>query len=136
MSIESRSITGFGGVRYHPSPLHRNDEEALKETLKEVVRCAELDYTWEPAFLRDSGFLARQSCLEDEKKRMTLEYLISQYGYVALFIGVFLEGETILILAGFAAHLGHLKSRLGHTGRLCRESGRGSILLFSRTGEG
>ena len=39
---------------------------------------------------------------------MTLEYLVSQYGYAALFIGVFLEGETILILAGFAAHLGHL----------------------------
>ena len=39
---------------------------------------------------------------------MTLEYLIAQYGYVALFIGVFLEGETVLIAAGFAAHLGHL----------------------------
>ncbi len=39
---------------------------------------------------------------------MTLEYLISHYGYVALFIGVFLEGETVLIAAGFAAHLGHL----------------------------
>ena len=39
---------------------------------------------------------------------MTLEYLISHYGYVALFVGVFLEGETILILAGIAAHLGHL----------------------------
>ena len=39
---------------------------------------------------------------------MTLEYLISQYGYIALFIGVFIEGETILIAAGFAARLGHL----------------------------
>jgi membrane protein DedA with SNARE-associated domain len=39
---------------------------------------------------------------------MALEYLISQYGYIALFVGVFLEGETILIAAGFAAHLGHL----------------------------
>jgi membrane protein DedA with SNARE-associated domain len=39
---------------------------------------------------------------------MTLEYLVSHYGYVALFIGVFLEGETLLILAGIAAHLGHL----------------------------
>ena len=39
---------------------------------------------------------------------MTFEYLISHYGYVALFIGVFLEGETVLIAAGFAAHLGHL----------------------------
>ena len=39
---------------------------------------------------------------------MTLEYLISHYGYIALFIGVFLEGETVLIAAGFAARLGHL----------------------------
>ncbi|MFP5260195.1 MAG: DedA family protein [Acidobacteriota bacterium] len=29
--------------------------------------------------------------------------LIAQYGYLALFIGTFLEGETILLLAGFAA---------------------------------
>jgi membrane protein DedA with SNARE-associated domain len=39
---------------------------------------------------------------------MPLEYMVSQYGYIALFIGVFLEGETILILAGIAAHLGDL----------------------------
>ena len=29
--------------------------------------------------------------------------LIAQYGYLALFVGTFLEGETILLLAGFAA---------------------------------
>jgi membrane protein DedA with SNARE-associated domain len=40
---------------------------------------------------------------------MTLEYLISHYGYVALVIGTFLEGESILIVAGFAVHLGYLK---------------------------
>jgi membrane protein DedA with SNARE-associated domain len=39
---------------------------------------------------------------------MTLDYLVSHYGYVALFVGVFLEGETILILAGIAAHIGDL----------------------------
>jgi membrane protein DedA with SNARE-associated domain len=39
---------------------------------------------------------------------MSLEHLVSQYGYAALLIGVFLEGETILIVAGIAAHLGHL----------------------------
>ena len=39
---------------------------------------------------------------------MTLGYFVSHYGYVTLFIGVFLEGETFLIAAGFAAHLGHL----------------------------
>jgi len=39
---------------------------------------------------------------------MTFGYFVSHCGYVALFIGVFLEGETVLIAAGFAAHLGHL----------------------------
>lgn len=37
---------------------------------------------------------------------MSIEFmkeLIAQYGYLALFIGTFLEGETILLLAGFAA---------------------------------
>lgn len=33
-----------------------------------------------------------------------LKHLIAQYGYLALFIGTFLEGETILLLAGFIAH--------------------------------
>lgn len=40
---------------------------------------------------------------------MTFEYLISHYGYVALVIGTFLEGEGILIAAGFAVHLGYLE---------------------------
>ncbi|EFL50456.1 hypothetical protein DesfrDRAFT_2735 [Solidesulfovibrio fructosivorans JJ]] len=31
------------------------------------------------------------------------KHLIEQYGYLALFVGTFLEGETILLLAGFAA---------------------------------
>lgn len=34
---------------------------------------------------------------------MDLLGLLSTYGYVALFIGTFLEGETILIIAGFVA---------------------------------
>lgn len=33
-----------------------------------------------------------------------LKHFIEHYGYLALFIGTFLEGETILLLAGFAAH--------------------------------
>jgi membrane protein DedA with SNARE-associated domain len=37
-----------------------------------------------------------------------LTHLLCTYGYLALFIGTFLEGETILILAGFAAFNGHL----------------------------
>lgn len=31
------------------------------------------------------------------------KHVIEHYGYLALFIGTFLEGETILLLAGFAA---------------------------------
>jgi len=39
---------------------------------------------------------------------MSLEEIISNYGYAALLIGTFIEGETILVLAGFAAHRGYL----------------------------
>ncbi|HEX7045676.1 MAG TPA: DedA family protein [Burkholderiales bacterium] len=37
-----------------------------------------------------------------------LEQLIQDYGYLAILIGTFLEGETILVLGGLAAHLGYL----------------------------
>jgi membrane protein DedA with SNARE-associated domain len=37
-----------------------------------------------------------------------LEQLISTYGYLAILVGTFLEGETILVLGGFAAHRGYL----------------------------
>ena len=37
-----------------------------------------------------------------------MESLIVTYGYLVIFIGTFLEGETILILAGFAARRGYL----------------------------
>ncbi|MCR4333196.1 MAG: DedA family protein [Sulfuricaulis sp.] len=39
----------------------------------------------------------------------TLTELIKNYGYLAILIGTFLEGETILILGGFAAHMGFLE---------------------------
>jgi len=39
---------------------------------------------------------------------MSLEDLIVQYGYLALFVGTFLEGETILIVAGYLAQNGYL----------------------------
>jgi membrane protein DedA with SNARE-associated domain len=35
--------------------------------------------------------------------------LITTYGYFAVLLGTFLEGETILVLAGFAAHRGYLE---------------------------
>jgi len=39
---------------------------------------------------------------------MDLQSLIEHYGYAAILIGTFLEGETILVLAGLAAHQGYL----------------------------
>jgi membrane protein DedA with SNARE-associated domain len=40
---------------------------------------------------------------------MNLESLITAYGYPALLVGVSLEGETIVIIAGFLAHQGYLR---------------------------
>jgi membrane protein DedA with SNARE-associated domain len=42
---------------------------------------------------------------------MSLASLIENYGYLALLVGSFLEGETPLVLAGFAAQRGHLELR-------------------------
>lgn len=39
---------------------------------------------------------------------MSFMQLLTDYGYLAVFAGCLLEGETILLLAGFAAHQGHL----------------------------
>jgi membrane protein DedA with SNARE-associated domain len=39
---------------------------------------------------------------------MNLDSLIDTYGYLAILVGTFLEGETILVLGGFAAHRGYL----------------------------
>ncbi len=39
---------------------------------------------------------------------MSLTDLIDHYGYVAVLLGAFIEGETMLILGGFAAHQGYL----------------------------
>lgn len=38
----------------------------------------------------------------------SLEALIQQYGYLAIFVGTFFEGETILVLGGLFAYQGHL----------------------------
>jgi membrane protein DedA with SNARE-associated domain len=40
---------------------------------------------------------------------MTLESSIETYGYLAVLIGSFLEGETVLVLGGFAAQRGYLQ---------------------------
>lgn len=39
---------------------------------------------------------------------MPITQLIADYGYLAVFAGCILEGETLLAMAGFAAHRGHL----------------------------
>jgi membrane protein DedA with SNARE-associated domain len=41
-----------------------------------------------------------------------MEQLIKDYGYVVIFIVTLLEGETILLLGGFAAHQGYLNLQL------------------------
>jgi membrane protein DedA with SNARE-associated domain len=40
---------------------------------------------------------------------MPIDQWVQDYGYFAILIGTFLEGETILILGGLAAQLGHLE---------------------------
>lgn len=40
---------------------------------------------------------------------MDLQQLIVDYGYWALLIGTFLEGETILVIAGFLAYSGYFQ---------------------------
>ena len=37
-----------------------------------------------------------------------MEHLLENYGYLAVLIGTFFEGEAILVLGGYLAHLGYL----------------------------
>jgi membrane protein DedA with SNARE-associated domain len=39
---------------------------------------------------------------------ISISELLDRYGYAAVLLGTFVEGETILILGGFAAHQGYL----------------------------
>jgi membrane protein DedA with SNARE-associated domain len=39
---------------------------------------------------------------------MTLPEFVERYGYAAVLVGTFFEGETILVMAGYAAHTGRL----------------------------
>ena len=41
-----------------------------------------------------------------------VQELIQNYGYIAVFVGALLEGETVLVMAGFAAHAGYLNLAL------------------------
>lgn len=40
---------------------------------------------------------------------MTIEEFISAYGYLAVAVGTFFEGETVLVIGGFAAYRGYLE---------------------------
>src|ERR1700738_3085644 len=42
---------------------------------------------------------------------MSPELLLHKFGYIAVFIGTFLEGETILVMAGFFAQRKYLRLR-------------------------
>ena len=44
----------------------------------------------------------------DYNRPMDLAALIAQYGLITVFAGSLLEGETVLLLAGYAAHRGYL----------------------------
>ena len=37
-----------------------------------------------------------------------MEHFVATYGYAAILLGTFLEGETILVIGGFLAHRGYL----------------------------
>lgn len=37
-----------------------------------------------------------------------MENFVASYGYLAILVGTFLEGETILVIAGYLAHRGYL----------------------------
>jgi membrane protein DedA with SNARE-associated domain len=49
---------------------------------------------------------------EKDNTCMDLASLIAQYGYLAVLVGCLLEGETVLLLAGYAAHRGYLDPAL------------------------
>lgn len=62
---------------------------------------------------------------------MSLTHLLAQYGYLAVFIGCLLEGETMLILAGFAAHRGYLSLPLVMTIACCAGTLGDQIVFFT-----
>ena len=56
---------------------------------------------------------------------MTLESMINTHGYWAVLVGTFFEGETVLLLGGFAASQGYLVLRwvivVAFFGTLCAD---------------
>jgi len=60
---------------------------------------------------------------------VSLPQLLEQYGYLAVFAGSLLEGETILLLAGFAVHQGYLALGLVIACGICGGS-LGDLIFF------
>lgn len=53
--------------------------------------------------------MSRPGGIANEAWIMDLQQLVETYGYAALFVGTFLEGEIVLVIAGFMAHRGYLR---------------------------
>jgi membrane protein DedA with SNARE-associated domain len=56
------------------------------------------------AFVPDASGLAR-----DEDTLITPAELLQHYGYAAVLVGTLVEGESMLLLGGYAAHRGYLE---------------------------
>lgn len=69
------------------------------------------DFLTEPARLDKIALAWRftHTPLHAKTYAMSLHEILYSYGYLAVFIGTFLEGEAILILGGIAAQLGYLQ---------------------------
>jgi hypothetical protein len=61
---------------------------------------------------------------------VTLESLIRSYGYWAILISTFVEGETILVLGGLAAFRVSFPSAGSYTGGVYRQPMRGPVVLL------
>lgn len=85
---------------------------AFQPTRREATQCATVRKVCGTGGLLDT---APRSCngaageVQWLSNEMTLETLITDYGYWAILVGTFFEGETILVLGGLAAHLGYLE---------------------------
>jgi membrane protein DedA with SNARE-associated domain len=82
--------------------------EALVKKEESVDGKAELKLNQATVFEIIGGiFLVNQA----SDTMRVLESLIQTYGYVVIFLGTLVEGETILVSGGFAAHQGYLQLR-------------------------
>jgi membrane protein DedA with SNARE-associated domain len=51
-----------------------------------------------------------ENCVHPNRvEAMSLHEFLAEYGYLAVFAGALLEGEVVLVLAGFVAHQGYLQ---------------------------